>query len=67
MLFNGQAGAEVMDTMWKMCQAAPTKEGTPYSQVFIHTRVAKEFDGENLSDWAKALDDKMAVACYIWQ
>lgn len=63
MLFNGQVGAEVMDNMWKMCQAVPTKEGTLFSQVFIHTRMAKEFDGVTLSEWVQALDNEMAVAC----
>ena len=65
MLFNGEVGEQVMNTMWEMCKdtSLPAREDTPFSQVFIHTKMAKEFDGDNLSEWVKALDDEMAVAC----
>ena len=66
MKFNGAAEvSQVMENMWEMCKAAPTSKNTPFSKVFIHTRVAKEFDSVNLSEWAKELDDEMAVACCL--
>lgn len=55
--------SQVMDTIWNMCKQAPTAKDTPFSEVFIHTGIAKEFDSKNLSEWAKALDETMAVAC----
>jgi len=64
MKFNGAADVdEVMGDIWEMCKSTPTAKGTPFSKVFIHTRVAKEFDSVNLSEWAQALDDQMSVAC----
>ena len=64
MKFNGADDvSEMMGNIWEMCKSAPTADDTPFSKVFISTRVAKEFDGVNLSEWAQALDDEMSVAC----
>ena len=66
MTFNaGGQVAEVMESVWNACQSAPTSKDTPFSKVFIHTKVAKEFDAVNLSEWVQALDDEMAVACCL--
>ena len=64
MKFNGAEDVtQVMGNIWEMCKSVPTAKDTPFSKVFIHTRVAKEFDSVNLSEWAQALDDQMSVAC----
>ena len=63
MMFNGDIGAQVMSNMWEMCKSAPTKSNTPFSHVFIHDKIAKEFDGDNLSDWVQKLDNHMVTAC----
>ena len=64
MKFNGADDVDqLMGNIWEMCKKTPTAKDTPFSQVFIHTRVAKEFDSVNLSEWAQALDDEMSVAC----
>ena len=66
MKFNGSDDvSQMMGNIWEMCKSAPTSKDTPFSKVFISTRVAKEFDGENLSEWAQALDDEMSVACCL--
>ena len=64
MTFSGAGEvSQVMENIWDMCKKVPTAKDTPFSQVFIHTRIAKEFDSGNLSEWAQALDDEMSVAC----
>ena len=58
--FNeGEDVGQIVDDIWEMCKSVPTASGTPFSKVFIRTRVAKEFDGVNLSEWSLALDDEM--------
>ncbi len=37
---------------------------SPLSDVLIYTGIAKEFRGVKFSEWTRALDDHMAVACY---
>jgi len=66
MTFNaGYEVAKAVETVWNACQSVPTSKNTPFSKVFIHTKVAKEFDAVSLSEWVKALDDEMAVACCL--
>ena len=66
MTFNkGEDVCKAISNIWETCKGVPTAKNTPYSKVFIHTRVAKEFDGVSLSDWAQALDDEMSVACCL--
>ncbi len=59
---NGSQEPEVMLAMWEMCKSAPDSEDTPFYNVFFNGRIAKAFDGDNLRDWAQALDDETAVA-----
>lgn len=64
MKFNRNTDVEkVIENIWEMCKSAPTAKDTPFSNVFIHTHVAKEFDSVNLSEWVQALDEEMSVAC----
>ena len=65
MLFNDKNKQAMVDAMWKMCEGPPKQEDTPFSKVYIHTGVAKEFEGVDLSEWVQALDDKMSIACVM--
>ena len=64
MTFNKAAEVgKVMEEVWQSCKSVPTSKDTPFSKVFIHTKIAKEFDSTSLSEWVQALDDEMSVAC----
>ncbi len=59
---NGSKEPEAMLAMWEMCKRAPDSEDTPFHSVFFDGRVVKDFDADNLRDWAQALDEETAVA-----
>lgn len=71
MIFGGIGGPEQIPNLLKkgieqfLEGKKPEKADSPYSEVYIQTKIAKEFgDGTTQSEWVKALDKEMSVASF---